>query len=310
MSDSESLPKFFDLQVNGFFGADFNDASLSESQLDAAVTRLQQDNVSGILATVITDSNEAMLARVRRIVELRKLLPAAAAMIPGLHIEGPFISSVTGYIGAHPAAHARQCEQGFMEELLAAGEGLIRLVTIAPEQDPGGKLTRWLVDQNVVVAAGHCDPSVEQLATTIDQGLSMFTHLGNGCPQLMHRHDNIIQRVLSMSDRLVVCMIADGFHVPLVALQNYIRCIPPENLVFTTDCIAAAGLGAGVYTLAGQQIRVEAGMPPTSADGSHFVGSSAQMPDMYRRLRDELGISQKQLEYSMFELPRRATGCA
>ena len=303
------LPNFFDLQVNGFYGADFNDAELTMEQLDQAVIRLQQDHVGGILATVITDSNEAMLSRVRRIVELRKASPAAEQMIAGLHIEGPFISPVPGYVGAHPKQYARPCEQAFMQQILDAGEGLVRLVTLAPEQDPDAHLTAWLTAQNVRVAAGHCDPTYDQLCRAIDHGLSMFTHLGNGCPAQLHRHDNIVQRVLSLSDRLIVCFIADGFHVPLVALKNYIRCVPPENLVFTTDCIAAAGLGAGTYRLAGQTIRVEAGMPPTSEDGSHFVGSSAQMPDMYYRLHHELGLSCTQLAYSMAELPRRATGC-
>ncbi|MEZ6091030.1 MAG: N-acetylglucosamine-6-phosphate deacetylase [Pirellulaceae bacterium] len=303
------MPSFFDLQVNGFFGADFNDENLTAEQLSKAIDRLRQDGVDGILATVITDSDEAMLSRIQRIVELRNTSDAARRMIAGLHIEGPFISPLAGYVGAHPKQHARQCEQDFMQRIIEAGEGLVRLVTLAPEQDPAAKLTSWLVDQNIRVAAGHCDPTSDQLREAIDHGLTMFTHLGNGCPAQMHRHDNIVQRVLSLSEHLVVCFIADGFHVPLVALRNYVRCVPPENLVFTTDCIAAAGLGAGTYRLAGQMIRVEAGMPPTSEDGSHFVGSSAQMPDMYRRLRDELGFSHEQLAYSMAELPRRATGC-
>lgn len=304
-----NFPSFFDLQVNGFFGADFNDANLSHDQFGAAIKRLVEDNVSGILATVITDSDDAMEARVRRVVELRKQTDGADQMIPGLHIEGPFISEVSGYVGAHPAAYARQTEQPSMERLLEAGDGLIRVVTLAPEKDPGGKLTRWLADQGICVAAGHTNATRDQLAEAIDQGLSMFTHLGNGCPPEMHRHDNIVQRALSLADKMIICFIADGFHVPLTALGNYIQCVPPENLIFTTDCIAAAGLGAGLYTLAGQEIYVEAGMPPMSADRTHFVGSSAQMPDMYNRLRDELGISLKQLEHSMCELPRKATGC-
>ena len=307
MSDGVSAASFFDLQVNGYFGADFNDFELTEEALGKALEKLSSDRVGGILATVITGSNEGMLGCVRRIVELRSASALAQQIIQGIHIEGPFISREPGFVGAHPAEHARRTEVDFMQQLLEAGDGLIRLVTLAPEQDPGGRLTRFLSDQGICVAAGHCDPSLEQLRESIDSGLSMFTHLGNGCPAQMHRHDNVIQRALSLSDEIIICFIADGFHVPVFALNNYVRCVPPANLLFTTDCIAAAGLGAGVYTLGGQQIRVEAGRPPTSADGTHFVGSSARMIEMYQRLRDEMDMSEDQLRYSMCELPRRVT---
>ena len=83
------------------------------------------------------------------------------------------------------------------------------------------RVIRMLADRGIRVAAGHCDPSGDQLRAAIDAGLSMFTHLGNGCPLMMHRHDNIIQRVLSLSDRLWIGFISDGVHVPLPALRNY-----------------------------------------------------------------------------------------
>ena len=81
-----------------------------------------------------------------------------------------------------------------MRRLLDAADGETRLVTLAPECDPGEKTTKFLAAQGILVSAGHCDPSIEQLRAAIDAGLSMFTHLGNGCPRLLDRHDNIMQR--------------------------------------------------------------------------------------------------------------------
>ena len=86
-----------------------------------------------------------------------------------------------------------------MKRLLDAAGGLTKVVTLAPERDPGFRVTRMLARKNVIVSAGHSDASVDQLQAAIDAGLAMFTHLGNGCPMQMHRHDNIIQRVLSLS---------------------------------------------------------------------------------------------------------------
>ena len=69
-----------------------------------------------------------------------------------------------------------------MRRLLEAAQGLTRLVTLAPESDDGFKVIRMMANQNIVVSAGHCNPSLHQLRAAIDAGLRMFTHLGNGCP--------------------------------------------------------------------------------------------------------------------------------
>ena len=169
-------------------------------------------------------------------------------VIWGIHIEGPFINETPGYVGAHPPRAVRPADVDAMKRLLDAAGGLTRLVTLAPERDSGMKLVRHLADEKILVSAGHCDPSLDQLRAAIDAGLSMFTHLGNGCPLLLDRHDNIIQRVLSLRERLTICFIADGVHIPPMALGNYLRLVGIERSVVVTDAICAARLGPGRYT--------------------------------------------------------------
>ena len=82
-----------------------------------------------------------------------------------------------------------------MKKLLDAAGGLTRIVTFAPEVDSGLHVTRMLARDGIVVSAGHTNASIDLLNGALDNGLSMFTHLGNGCPVTMNRHDNIIQRV-------------------------------------------------------------------------------------------------------------------
>ena len=109
-----------------------------------------------------------------------------------------------------------------------------------------------LAGAGVVVSAGHCDPSLDQLRAAIDAGLSMFTHLGNGCPMQLHRHDNVIQRALLACRRPPlpwVSFIADGAHVPFFALRNYLKVVGFDRAIVVTDAIAPAGLGPGRYTL-------------------------------------------------------------
>jgi N-acetylglucosamine-6-phosphate deacetylase len=295
--------RFLDLQVNGYAGVDFNSDDLTSEQLHTACRRLRDDGVEGILATLITDSVERMTARLARIVRLRREDPLASSLVRGVHLEGPFINPAKGYVGAHPPEHVRPADVEPMRRMLDAGEGQVRLVTLAPEADPGSKLTRFLVRQGVRVSAGHCDPSLDQLRAAIDAGLSMFTHLGNGCPMMLDRHDNIIQRALSLADRLTICYIGDGVHVPYPALGNYLRLSGVDRSIVVTDAVAAAGMGPGRYRLGGRSVDVGEDGVARAADGSHLVGSTATMPRMAAALGQHLGLDARQVERLTLENP-------
>src|SRR5688572_7430499 len=201
---------YFDIQVNGYGGVDFNQDDLTAEALHAACLRLEADGVDGILATVITDTLDRMCHRLAVLVRLRETDPLARRLISGLHIEGPFLNETAGYRGAHPVDAIHPADADEMNRLLDAAGGLARIVTLAPERDAGLKVTRLLAGRGIVVSAGHCDPTFEQLSAAADAGLTMFTHLGNGCPMQVHRHDNIIQRGLALADRLWITFIADG----------------------------------------------------------------------------------------------------
>jgi N-acetylglucosamine-6-phosphate deacetylase len=296
---------FVDLQVNGCYGVDFNSDDLTAEQLHSACDRLAADNVSGILATIITDDVARMSARLDRLARLREQDPLAQRIIWGIHVEGPFISPEPGFVGAHPPQHVRPADLGETKRLLDAAQGLVRLVTLAPECDHGFEVTRYLTDQGVLVSAGHCDPTMDQLRAALDAGLSLFTHLGNGCPLMLPRHDNVIQRVLSLADRLTICFIADGVHVPYTALGNYLQIAGFERTIFVTDSISAAGLGPGCYSLGVQSVEVDAEGATWSHDRSHLVGSAVTIGAMAGRAQAALGLTSDQIERLVSGNPRR-----
>jgi N-acetylglucosamine-6-phosphate deacetylase len=271
-----------------------------------ACRRLRADGVSQILATIITDEIDAMSRRLMKLSKLRSASQLATEVIVGFHVEGPFISAEPGYVGAHPARATRPASRDATARLLDSADGLVRLVTLAPEQDADGGVTRWLVEQGVCVSAGHCDPTFDELERAIDAGLSMFTHLGNGCPLLLNRHDNVVQRVLSLAERLWVCFIADGVHVPFVALRNYLKLVGPHRAIIVTDAIAAAGMEPGVYTLAGQEVVVDERLATWAADKSHLVGSACTMVQAVSNLRDELLLSPHAIQQLTIANPRTA----
>lgn len=301
----------FDLQVNGYGGADFNSDELTPEALNLACARLQNDGVKGILLTLITDEIGALEKRLRRLVKMREADALASEIIAGFHIEGPFINETTGFRGTHPQECIVPASVEATKRLLAAGQGLIRLVTLAPERDEGFETTRFLFGQGVRIAAGHCDASLDQLRGAIDAGLSLFTHLGNGCPLELPRHDNIVQRALNLRADLWLCFIADGVHVPFFALKNYLRAAGLERCIIVTDAIAPAGLGPGHYTLGRLNLEIGEDMvarAPNSAGGSYLAGSAITMPKTIAHLKTQLGLTNSQIKRLTNENPRRALG--
>ena len=299
---------YFDIQVNGYGGIDFNKEGLTGEELLRACTTLQRDGVTGIFATICTDEVSAMCQRAAQIVKLRDHDPVSRQIIAGIHFEGPFMNETDGYRGAHPAAALHPANLDEMKQLLAAASGLTKLVTLAPERDPGMATTRYLAAQGIVVSAGHTNASLDDLRSAIDAGLTMFTHLGNGCPMQMHRHDNIIQRALSFAGQLWICFIADGVHVPFVALKNYLKLAGSERTIITTDAVAPAGLGPGTYTFNKWKVVAGEDMALWAPDRSHLVGSGIFMPKVEDNLRRHLGLSDSEIRQLIYDNPRRAFG--
>jgi N-acetylglucosamine-6-phosphate deacetylase len=298
----------FDLQVNGYAGVDFNGSLLEEEDLAKVCKALEEDGVGGILATFITDDLDLMGARMERLVQLRSKNKEWENLIRGIHIEGPFLNETRGYIGAHPVKHAQPATVDSMKRLLEAAGGLTRLVTLAPERDEGFAVTRFLSDQGICVAAGHCDPSYGELEGAIDAGLKLFTHLGNGCPMEMNRHANIIQRVLSLREKLWISFIPDGAHVPFRTLRNYLDLTGIDRVVMVTDAIAAAGMGPGSFHFLGREVRIGDDLVARSPDGSHLIGSTITMPKVAECLKIDLGFTSAEVRQVIEENPRKLIG--
>ena len=299
---------YFDLQVNGYVGVDFNQDDLTAEDLHRACRQMRDDGVAGCLATIITEKIDIMAHRLTRLVALREEDELVRSVIAGLHIEGPFINEQPGYRGAHPPDAITPADADAMKRLLDAAGGLARIVTLAPERDTDLAVTRLLSRQGIIVSAGHCNPSLDELRAAIDAGLSMFTHLGNGCLMYEHRHDNIIQRALFLAEHLWLCFIADGAHVAFPALHNYLRCAGLDRCIVVTDAMPAAGLGPGRYTLGRWDVQIGDDMVARAPDGSHLIGAAITMPQIIANLTTHVGLSEDAARRLTCTNPRRALG--
>jgi N-acetylglucosamine-6-phosphate deacetylase len=287
---SQLVDGYVDLQVNGYQGIDFNQPQRSVAELRFAADAMLRDGVRKALPTLITGSIEDMCECIRALRTAMESDPVCHELFAGIHLEGPFLSRKPGFIGAHPPQNALDADIAALANLIDCGAGLVKLVTLAPEVDRMGAMTRFLVERNVLVSAGHTDASLDELDVCIEAGLKLFTHLGNACPPEMNRHDNIIYRALRRSDRLNFTLIADGFHVPKVLFETILNWVPHSRLAIVSDAISAAGLGPGVYRLAGREVSIGPDKAARDPSGKHFVGSACSMRDADRWLIASLGL--------------------
>ena len=234
----------FDFQINGFGGVDFQRDGLTRAQFEHAVGALRRCGTSGIFATLITDEVDALCRRFEAFERRCAESPAAGSAILGYHLEGPWLSPVEGFRGAHPAAPQHAPSLAEFDRLQSAAGGRIRLVTLAPEWPGSAEFIAAVTRAGVHVSLGHTNATEAQIDEAVRAGARFCTHLGNGCPLQLHRHDNIVQRLLAR-DELTACFIPDGIHLPRAVLKNFFRAKPSGRVLFTTDAMAGAGAPPG-----------------------------------------------------------------
>jgi N-acetylglucosamine-6-phosphate deacetylase len=232
LGDALIAPGFVDLQVNGTGAVDFAVAPVAE--IVAAVDGLVARGTTGLLLTICSARLDAYPAMLERAAQARAARPGA---VLGVHLEGPFLG---GAPGAHPPEVLRPADVGFLRAVTDAFGGLVRIVTLAPEADPGLAATRALADAGIVVALGHSTVDFDGARTAADAGARMVTHLFNGMAPMHHRAPGLAGAALT-DPRLVPSIIADFVHVhpAMVGLALSAR----ADAVVVTD---AVGIGPPV----------------------------------------------------------------
>ncbi len=269
-------PAFFDPQVNGFAGVDFQNPDITLGELEFALREIHRAGCSHILLTLITNSIDSLRFQFRHLASLTEESELVQQTVLGFHLEGPFISSQPGFHGAHPRECVCEPDWGTFMMLQEASGGKIRLVTLAPELEGSAEFIRKVSRSGVLVSLGHTDAGYDQLLSAVQAGARMVTHLGNGCPEQLHRHDNIIQRVLAIPD-LLVSLIPDGIHLPPYVLSNLARCLGTARIVMTTDAMSAAAAPPGEYTIGRLRVVVGEDRIVMVPGGRNFAGSSLRM---------------------------------
>jgi N-acetylglucosamine-6-phosphate deacetylase len=237
---------FVDLQVNGYGGEDVNLDGLDPAVIVALTHKMIAGGVTTYLPTIVTAPEEKIIANLRVIQKARRLSDLVARAVPYVHVEGPHLSPVDGFRGAHAAAQIRPVSTAEFDRWQQASGNLVGMVTISPHCDGAEAYIAHLVAKNVHVALGHTHASPEQIRNAVNAGARLSTHLGNGIASMIPRHENAIWPQLA-DDRLSATFIADGHHLPADTLKAMIRAKGMERVILVSDAVAVAGLTPGIY---------------------------------------------------------------
>ncbi len=238
-------PGFIDTQVNGYMGVDFSSPGLTVEDVKKVTQSLRKVGVTTYLPTIVTSPHQRLVENFAVLAEATHD-PDVALSMPGFHLEGPFISPKDGYRGAHNKDWVRLPNWDEFVKINNAAENKIIQVTLAPELDGAMDFIQKCVAQGIVVGIGHHNASAEQISKAADHGAAISVHLGNGCANFIHRHENPLWPQLA-EDRLMASIIVDGFHLRPDEVKIFFRAKGVDRLVITSDVTKLAGMPPGEY---------------------------------------------------------------
>ena len=268
-------PGLFDLQINGHGGIWFSKDGLTAANVIQALEPHFSYGITRICPTLITNSHEALASGFRAIHAACEQEDWVDKMVPGCHLEGPFISKEDGPRGAHPLSQVRPADWDEFCVLQEAAGGRICLVTLAAESEGAVEFIKKAVDAGVTISIGHTAAEPEQVAAAVDAGATLSTHLGNGAHGQIRRHPNYIWEQLGNS-RLYASIISDGHHLPASVVRSFIRTKTPMFTIITCDAAGLAGCPPGEYSLDSGNVEVlEDGRIVIAGQRQLLAGSSA-----------------------------------
>lgn len=239
--DGFKLPGIIDTHCHGAFGWDFSFGNVEK--INDMLDHLLLTGLTGVMATIITSSEEQTLKAIKDIVTViktRKALP----IVHGIYLEGPFLSKEK--CGSHQKCYLKDPDINLLKKYQKAAEGMIKVVTVAPELPGGIAFIKEAVAMDIKVAIGHSAADYETTAKAVDAGATIATHLFNAMPSLHHREANILTYILTNRD-VTVELIGDCQHVCPEMLSFVFNFYENSQIMLISDSMATTGLADGEY---------------------------------------------------------------
>lgn len=240
-------PGLIDNQVNGYVGYSFVDTGreLTAEGISELTTAFWKTGNTTFMPTLTTNEHSIFLKNLSLLNEAMKD-PQTRGSIAGIHMEGPYISPVDGYRGAHPLIHVRPPDwDEFLELYEASGKNILQ-VTLAPEPEGAMDFISKCKELGIIVGLGHHNGTADQISEAVDRGAVISTHLGNGMANMIHRWHNPLWPQLA-NDKLYAGLICDGFHLTPDQIRAFYKTKGADRIIVTSDMSSIGGLTPGYY---------------------------------------------------------------
>lgn len=273
-------PGFIDLHGHGGGGGAYDNGP---GEIRQALATHRAHGTTRSVLSLVANPLDDVVASLGVVVALCESDPT----VVGAHLEGPFLA--IGRRGAHSPEFLREPDEQTVAALIAAGEGHIRQVTIAPELPGALDAIRQFVDAGVVVAIGHTEADEHLARAAFDAGATLVTHIFNAMPGIHHRDPGPIAAAFD-DDRVTLELVADGVHVHPSVVQMTFRAAP-HRVVLVTDAMAAAGGADGYYQLGSLNVEVREGIAHLSGT-STIAGSTLTQDSALRTAVTVAGVTE------------------
>lgn len=239
------LPGFIDIHTHGAYGFDTNDGN--PEGLRRWLKRIPEEGVTAILPTTITQSIEVLEQAVKNVATVVHEGYEGAEVL-GINLEGPFLSMK--YKGAQPAEYIVKPSIEQFEYLQMKADNMIKMVTVAPEEDDDHKFIRYCCRHGIAVSIGHSNASYDEVRMAIANGASSMTHVFNAMSPLHHRHPGVVGAALRMRE-IYGEIICDGNHVSKDVLNSFFMAKGSDHGIMVSDSLLLKGMLEGYEGIAG-----------------------------------------------------------
>jgi N-acetylglucosamine-6-phosphate deacetylase len=269
------IPGFVDIHIHGGFGIDFMSADVG--QMETLCARLAGEGYEFFFPTTVTASPEE-ISRALTVIPKNP-------MIPGFHLEGPFISPA--FPGAQPKHRIALPPEDDSEWAPIIDNPHLLVITLAPELPGALDLASKLMTRGVVVSMGHTNATFEEARRGFEFGVSQATHTFNAMRGFHHREAGAAGYVL-WNDALFAELIYDRHHVCKEAAAILLKCKPADKIIAVSDGTMAGGMNAGEkITMWGLECIV--GHKEVRLLDGTLAGSAITLLDAFRNLAEDFG---------------------
>ena len=290
------IPGFVDIHCHGGGGNYFG--GLTDTEITQVIATHRAGGTVAGLASLVTEPIENLISQIKRLVPF-----AQRGEIAGIHLEGPYLSHAR--CGAHDPNLLRTPTLAEVQTLLDAGQGFIKMITIAPELDGALEVIEYLAKSGVIAAIGHSQSDAATAQAAIDRGASVVTHFNNAMPKVIDGPGTMSSAVINEL-RVSLELILDGEHVSTQIVRDVFEAAP-NRIVMVTDAMSAAGSTDGTYKIANLEVIVKDGVARLASNGS-LAGSTLTMAKAFNHALNEIGISITEAVHAASTLPALILG--